>query len=261
MKPFTFDCSLIVFAHDQRHALHATVVSVGRAAARALANGRQLERLLVVGPDPSAETTAYIEGQLDDDAWVVLRLADSGVGTQRRQAVAASTGRLVAMLDAPDLWSEHFIAAALDVDASTREPVVWRPEVVLSSGVHYYFDHEACDLLWQPDSTGSYDPGSLLMEHPYASTFAVRREVLHAVPFPDADASRGWVDVDWWWSCNVAGSGVAHRTVPGTCCYQRSIPGRTMPMAGRAQGRSGPSPLLRGGTSTPKPAVAGPAVR
>lgn len=84
-----------------------------------------------------------------------------------------------------------------------------------------YFDHRFYWTQFQSDtSVPSFDIRDLLAVEAYSSSFFAPRLLLDRVPFPLEDPARGWGCVDWWWTCNIAGAGYHHRTLPHSFHYR-----------------------------------------
>ena len=60
----------------------------------------------------------------------------------------------------------------------------------------------------------------LLVEELYAPAFLADRELLETTRFPSVDKSRGWDDVDAWWTANAVGNGHPQAIVEDTFLYR-----------------------------------------
>ncbi|MEQ9812305.1 MAG: hypothetical protein RLO50_05960 [Azospirillaceae bacterium] len=238
------DLSLVVLADRQGTRLHGTITAAMRAIGQARAAGWSVEPLVVrSGDDPV--TGRWLAVKLDP-AWRVVTAAAEGTGG-RMAGVAACRGRLVGFMIGGDLCSANWLSGVLDAAARRTEACVWRPEGVVSFGPDYM---GGTGYAFDLQSDSSLDPAAidrLLARHPYSSQLVASRAVFDAVPFPSADPSRGWNDLDWWWTCNTLAAGFAHRIVPATFHYQRADAlGQplSLPLPPEKR-RIGPSPLWR----------------
>jgi len=229
----TVQVSIMLCAGRSPVALHASLFSLARAA-RALP-AAEIE--LLVLSDPQAPE--LIDRVTCDAHSLTSRTIHADTDAEvRQQAVEAARGGYLGHLEAGDLWSGNMLAEA--VSALRREGTrqsVWRPEAVISCGLGYY-EFNLAAVLQQPmeDAASGAD---LLHATRLAPSFITHRAVCERIPFPPADAARGWLDVDAWWIADCLAGDVAQRILPGTALYRWNPP---QPMQRPA--RIGPSALF-----------------
>ncbi|QFR33492.1 hypothetical protein [Ancylobacter sp. TS-1] len=212
------DISVILCAYGETQALAATMTSVARAVAHARAQGLSVECLMAA---------SHLHGNLKDWAaeyvpgdWQVVDARTSLIGATRQAGIARAHGVHVATIEAGDMWSRTWLAAAHAAARAAGTEVVWHPQIVFRVG-NDYFDGRPYWTQFQPDTLeDGLGMSDLLAAEPYADGGFVPRALLERVPFPCEDAARGWGHVDWWWACRVAGAGHHHRTVPRSFHYR-----------------------------------------
>jgi hypothetical protein len=247
------DLAVAVFARDEGARLHGSLLAVNRAAEAAAAAGWSVERLLILrGRD--AATAAWIEERAGLP-WHILRQDDERLGHARNALFGGTRARYLAMLDGGDLCSANWLAAALRTADATPYAAVWHTEIVIRFGGEY-FSSMGYSTFFHPDAVAfTYDYASMLANKAYHGGCFLPRAIAEAVPYPIEDPARGWGDVDWWWQCNVVGSGFHHRVLTHTFHYQRvdqnGVPPKLRDLP--AGTRIGPTPLMRG----PLPAMPG----
>lgn len=213
------DVTIVIFAHEEGHELHRSLVSTKRAI-EALP-GESNNDILILRRGDHAPTAEWLDQHCP---YPIVRLKHDSLGIARNAAADCCQSRFVALLDGGDIWSANFLAEALAqakaLAVEEQERTVWRPAATLRYADNY-FDASNYKLLVTPPADET-TPAALLAENPYPSSAFLSSALLREVPFPVEDAKRGWGHVDWWWSANLAGRGAVQHPVPRTLVYQRT---------------------------------------
>lgn len=229
------ELGIAIFASDEGHLQHRTQVSVKRALA-ALTDLGATADVVVIQRGRCEKTGAWLAERCP---WRVVTLACASLGEARNRACGLLQNRFLAFIDGCDMWSANFLVDALSRARRNARPAVWRP----AFSVGYTDDYFRHDLLVRREMPWPevLDPATLLIEPIFPATFLAARSILEAVPFPVEDEERGWTEVDWWWSANLAGEGIEQIPVAESIHYTRVLP----PEFRTEQGRIGPTSLAR----------------
>ena len=229
------ELGVAIFAKDEAHLLHRTIVSVKRALA-ALSGLGVAADVVVVQYGNCEKTRAWLAEKCQ---FRVVGLEQASLGEARSRAFELLKNRFLAFIDGGDLWSANFLVDALSRATRCGQQVVWRPAFSVSFADEYF----STNLLVRRDTPWPevLNPASLLLEPIFPATFLTARTVLEAVPFPVEDKERGWTEIDWWWSANLAGQGIEQIPVAESIHYHRVPP----PELQVKRGRMGPTSLSR----------------
>jgi glycosyltransferase involved in cell wall biosynthesis len=208
-----YDVSLIITAHREGRLAHGSVRSAQRAMRFAEQQGIQVE-LIVVLCAPSDHTLRYFE-QHEQPFDQIHRTEVRDTGLARNQGAAVARGRYLTFLEAGDLLSENWLAAAFKL-AVTDGRFVLHPEQSL------HFGRELL-LVTHTDSTSpDYSPLNLIKCDYWASlSFMSKDFFLSGNRFIAADESNGFGHAGWHWNCETIAHGAIHRIVPETLLFKR----------------------------------------
>ncbi|MEZ0578843.1 glycosyltransferase [Nocardioides sp. MH1] len=212
----TADVSAVLVATGEGPRAGIALHGVLDAAAAARSAGLAVE-VVVLLADASSGTRAALGEAAEHGA----RLETIGVGelgAARNYAVAAATGRYVALLDAGGLCSANWLHAAHAVAEADPERTVVHPEV------HWFYE-QGRELYFPPDQADpGFDPAMVALGNCWdAQTFAAA-EVHRAVPHPELDAGAEPGDLDWAWTRATLAAGLRHRLAPDTLSFRRRRP-------------------------------------
>jgi glycosyltransferase involved in cell wall biosynthesis len=174
---------------------------VGDAVESALAQTfRDLEVLVV--DDGSIDATAAIVAAIAarDPRVKLIRQANGGISTARNRALAASTGRYLALLDSDDLWDPEYLAAQLAILES-------QPEVAVVTGNARFLGSrlDGQPARPWPDARPVPDLASILADEESIFIMSIfRREVYERIGGFD-ESMRTNEDYDYWLRAAIAG--------------------------------------------------------
>jgi hypothetical protein len=227
------DLGVAIFARDEAHRMHRTIVSVNRALA--VLNGLGVAAdVVVIHCGRCEKTRAWLAQKC---SFRVAHLDEACLGEARNHARQLLKNRFLAFIDGGDLWSGNFLVDALSRATRYRHQAVWRPAFSVSFADQYF----ETDLLERRDTPwpDMLNPATLLIEPLFPPTFLAARSVLEIVPFPVEDLERGWTEIDWWWSANLAGGRIEQIPVAQSIHYHRAT------VRQPKRGRIGPTSLSR----------------
>ena len=168
-----------------------------------------------------------------------IRQANSGVAAARNAGICASSGPLVALLDADDLWAERKLE--LEVAALVAEPGAG---LVCSDFSIVHADGTVLDSYFR--KRGGYETGRVFAPlvrscFIFTSTVVMRRSLIDALG--GFNESVGWGDDYNMWLRAALRSRV--QVVPEVLCTKRERPGNdeTLRGDGRLHDRGAPGPL------------------
>jgi glycosyltransferase involved in cell wall biosynthesis len=170
--------------------------------------------LIAVLAAPSAETLSYFSAHEHVfDQVHRTQLGDTGLA--RNEGAALARGRFLTFLEAGDLLSENWLAAAFQL-ATTGSLVVLHPELTLHFGREPF-------LVTHTDSTSAdYSPLNLIKCDYWGSLSFVSRDFfLSGNGFTAVDESNGFGHQAWHWNCETIARGAVHRLVPKTMLFKR----------------------------------------
>jgi hypothetical protein len=233
--------SVLVVAHAEGRLLHACVTAWDRASAVATEAGLTVERLLVLSA-PDVATVDWVR-EIAPAGWQVLSSPSDDVAAARNLGVQRSRGRNIAVMDGGDLPCADWLvrAQAADDEAGVA---VWHPELAIQFGAAVAEGR----VLFHPDAVAfGYDYAALFDANPYAGGVFARRSVFETVPYPEADAARGFALPDWHWACAIVAAGIDHRIVVESWHYVRLHGSRGATARALAERRRpGPSSMFEG---------------
>lgn len=214
------DLSLIVTAHDETSVCGPTMRSADLAVAAARDAGITVQAIVAL--DRATDSTTSYFRQSRFDHWERWEYDEGDLGRVRNAIVPRAVGRLIAFLDAADLFSENWLVEAvraLDAGAARGERTIAHPEL------NVVFDGVRSVRVNLPADSPLFSPHSLYVGHPYDSLFMAPREAHLEIPYVSTDAS---TDVatspsfeDVRFTIQSLDAGWRHVVVPDTVIFHR----------------------------------------
>lgn len=212
----TTDLTLVVTAHDETAVCGPTMRSADLAVAAALEAGLTVQT--VVGLDrASSATTSYFR-QPRFDHWERWEYDEGDLGRVRNAIVPRTDGRLVAFLDADDLFSENWLVEAvraLDAASERGERAIAHPEL------NVVFDGRRIVTVNLPDDSPLFTPYYLYVRHCYDSLLMAPREAHLEIPYASRDVPNGLSYQDFQFTIETLDAGWRHLVVPDTVIFKR----------------------------------------
>jgi Glycosyltransferase like family 2 len=210
------DLTVIVTAHDETAVCGPTMRSADLAVAAARAAGLTVQT--VVGLDrPSDATTAYFH-QTRFDHWERWECDEGDLGLARNAMLPRADGRLIAFLDADDLFSENWLVEAvgvLDSAAERGERAIAHPEL------NMVFDGIRSVWVNLPNDSALFTPHYLYVRHCYDSLCMAPREAHLELPYVRRDVALGLTYQDFQFTIESLDQGWRHLVVPDTIIFKR----------------------------------------
>jgi hypothetical protein len=210
------DLTLVVTAHDETTVCGPTMRSADLAVAAARAAGLTVQT--VVGLDRATDaTTAYFR-QSRFDHWERWEYDEGDLGRVRNALLPRTDGRLVAFLDADDLFSENWLVEAvrvLDAAGQRGERAIAHPEV------NMVFDGGRSMWVNIPDDSPLFTPHYLYVRHCYDSLCMAPREAHLEIPYVSRDVPNGLSYQDFQFTIESLDAGWRHLVVADTVIFKR----------------------------------------
>jgi hypothetical protein len=163
------------------------------------------------------ETTRYFH-QPAFDHWDRWTMDEGDLGRVRNALVPRTDGRVIAFLDADDLFSENWLSDGMDRMTQAEragERVIAHPEVnIIFDGGKY---------LWHNVDQDSplFTPHLMYVRNCYDSLCLTPREAHLAVPYVRRDVPNGLSYQDWQFAVETMARGWKHVVVPDTIIFKR----------------------------------------
>lgn len=221
------DISVIITAHREGLISSQSARSAEEAIAAAAAVGLRCETIVVL--DNADELTRSILQSALADCARFVETSEGDPGEARNRGVAAARGRVVAFLDADDLWSQNWLSEGFAM-------ISRRPGVIAHSACNLVFGRKRL-LWWHPDSeTALFDESYLDWTNCWDALTIARTEIYKQFPFRKNNLALGFAHEDWHWNIVTLRAGIPHKPVPNTMHFKRARLGSQMERADRATG-------------------------
>jgi hypothetical protein len=212
----TTDLTLIVTAHDETAVCGPTMRSADLAVAAARTEGLTVQT--VIGLDRATDATTSYFRQSRFDHWERWEYDEGDLGRVRNAMIPRTDGRLIAFLDADDLFSENWLVDAvgvLDAAAERGERAIAHPEL------NMVFDARQVVAVNLPDDSPLFTPYYLYVRHCYDSLCMAPREAHLELPYVSRDVPNGLSYQDFQFTIESLDAGWRHLVVPDTIIFKR----------------------------------------
>lgn len=215
-----FDISVVINAHSEGRLAHRSVKSALQAAHYAEEQGIKTEIIAVID-SPTKETLSYFNANYKLFN-VVSTVAFRDVGLARNHGVELAQGQYIAFLDADDLFSENWLAAAFHF--ITSGIVSTSPTLILHSEFNIEFSSGGLLRLFKHEDSMNpdYSPLNLVKSNYWDSLAFVSRDFfINGNQYDVTELNHGFGYEDWHWNCETICNGAQHRIVPETVHFKR----------------------------------------
>ncbi len=203
-------------AHDETLVCGPTLASAEAALAAARGAGHTTEAIIAL--DNATAATRDWFAHAAGPEWTQIEIAEGDLGLARNATLPRCKGRLIAFLDADDLFSENWLALGIArIDAETRRgrQVIAHPEI------NWLFDG-AHSIFAKPDQSDRlFSPYHFYFMNYYDSLCMGPREAFEAHPYVSRDIPGGLSFQDWHFSIETMGAGWQHVSVADTIIFKR----------------------------------------
>lgn len=207
------DISAIITAHREGVMAGLSLKSLLSAVDQARAAGIDVE-IIVMLDNPDAATAAVF-ADASAHGWALEVVSFGDQGRVRNRGIELARGRYLAFLDADDLWSENWLAAAHEVCSQQPGNIICHPEV------DWFFESNN-NLFFHVDQTDpAFDVHTLRFTNYWDSLCMAPREAYESHRFSDRSAVDGLAYEDWHWNCETVVAGYTHRVAPSTIHFKR----------------------------------------
>ena len=209
--------SIILTAHSEGLLAHKTLRNIF-SAVKLLEKKNVSYEIIVHIDNGTKETLNYFSRYEKDPRFKIFKNNFKDPGLSRNFAVKNSSGEVISLIDADDLFSDNWLLLSYEFIKSGTEPVIVHPEASLT------FGNSAPHVLWlQHNSENS--PEDLLIAcgaNRWISMCSAPREVFLETPYPKT--RNGYGNEDWWFNTETEAKGIAHKILPSTIQFYRQKP-------------------------------------
>lgn len=174
--------------------------------------------LIVVLDRSDKQTKTYVRKslpQLVKNADIVTRIADYGdLGLSRNCGIDATSGQIIGVLDADDLFTENLITNCVKAIMENKQ-IIAHPEYVVSFG--------DWSEVWHLRSSSSpeFIKASVVENNPWSSLSFAHKSIREKYRYKPTHITTGFGPEDWQWNIDTLGDGVNHLVVGKTAYFYR----------------------------------------
>ncbi len=204
------DITAVITAHDEGLLARASLLSLRESVRQARAIGLSVEIVVILDRADSLTRAVFCDFSRNRETLQIYSVDFGDPGLARNFAAENARGEWIAFLDADDIWSCNWLAAAQTAARSDFREIVWHPEVNVYFGSRsHLFCHIDMD-----------DPDFRISQLAYANAWTAlcfaRTGLVRELPYPRSDLSSGIGYEDWYWNMEVVSAGAIHKIVPDT---------------------------------------------
>lgn len=165
--------------------------------------------------DHPDETTRMMFADADQWGAKVILTEFGDPGEARNFGVRLATGKYVTFLDADDLWSFNWVAAAYRYSEEAGRPVIGH------SRMNIVFGHERAFWLHIDSEDPDFDKDYLQIGNYWDALSFALRDTYIKYPFHKNEQASGYGHEDWHWNCITLAAGLPHKPIPDTFHIKR----------------------------------------
>jgi len=206
----------VVTFHRERELAVPTLYSIERMRRFAERQGLRVELSMTLDGDDAQTEAAITSHPILREGDVLHRVHLYDLSLCRNHAIERARGDFIATLDGDDLFSENWLADAVQTIRNFGEKTIAHPQWMFAFGTWHAF--------WeQIDQTDQrFMPETLVVLNHWNACSVARREAFIKHPYAYARAGEtGFGFEDWHWNCETIAHGYVHRVVPKTFRLER----------------------------------------
>lgn len=211
-----FDLTVAITAHSEGIVAGPTIHSVEAAIASAEADGIRVERLVGLDNATSTSQDYFLQPALSH--WPTINLDHGDLGLARNSLARQAQGKIVAFLDADDLFSENWLRKGVHGllgAQGDREGIIAHPEI------NVFFDAHQSILANIDQADPIYTPYYWYVANYYDSLAMATRDTFLDVPYRARDKEAGFGYEDWCWNLDTLAAGHRHIIIDDTIIFKR----------------------------------------
>lgn len=210
------DLTLIVTAHDETAVAGPTMRAADLAVACARERGYSVQPVIALDRATDATTAYFTQSRFDH--WERRVMHEGDLGRVRNALLPQVDGAWIAFLDADDIFSENWLAEALDTAVAGRargEELIAHPEL------NVMFDRNLAVTRNVDQDSPLFTPYYFYVRNYYDSLCLAPREAHLEVPYSPRDIPNGLSFQDYQFSIETMSRGWKHVVVPDTIIFKR----------------------------------------
>lgn len=176
-------------------------------------------------------------GRVEDLGCTLVTLDLGDQGLVRNEAVRRADGRMVAFLDADDLWSTNWLTEAYRIADG-------EPSVIVHPEMDWFFGDSGHVFLHADQTDPQFRPGFLRLANYWDALCLAPRQTHVEHPYARRDVEGGFAYEDWHWNLETLAAGHQHRVARGTIHFKRRRDDSQTMKATAARVLTRPSPML-----------------
>jgi len=208
-------CAVVTF-HRERELVVPTLHAIERMRRFAEATGLDVQLVMTLDGGDQQTEMAIMSHPALRPVDVLHRVELFDLSLCRNHAVARANGEFIAILDGDDLFSENWLAVAVETIRQHGPSTIVHPHLMIAFGTWQAY--------WeQIDQTDPrFLPETLISFNHWNACAVARRDVFVRCPYVYARVGEtGFGFEDWHWNCETIASGFVHRLGPRTFRLER----------------------------------------
>lgn len=205
--------SAILTGHSEGLLSGPSIASFREAIDFARGQGISVEPIVILDRPSALTREMFMDAKSWGGTLFTTEFGDPGLA--RNHGVVQATGDFVTFLDADDLWSFNWLAAAHAL--CVRES----RDVIAHSQLNMIFGRERAYWLHVDSEHPDFDPGYLQIGNYWDALSFAPRHIFQEIPFHKNELSTGYGHEDWHWNCLTLSKGYPHKPVQDTVHMKR----------------------------------------